>query len=112
MKSVEKIRRRLARARRTHAQARGNGKPRLIVFRSLKAIYAQVMDDESGKVVCGTSSLKGATGIAGAKEVGKAIAELAKKNKIEEVVFDRNGYKYHGRVAALADSARENGLKF
>jgi len=111
MKSEEKVRRRLARARRHHAQTRGNGKPRLIVFRSSKAIYAQIIDEDQN-VICGTSNLKGSTGVAGATEVGKSIADLAKKKKIEAVVFDRNGFKYHGRVKALAEAAREGGLKF
>ena len=107
-----KQQKRLSRARRTHAKARAGSRPRLIVYRSLKAIYAQIMDDTTGKVICGASSLKGKSGIAGAKEVGKAIAELAKKNKITQITFDRNGYLYHGRVKALAEGAREGGLKF
>ncbi len=112
MKGQAKQQRRLNRARRTHAKARLSEKPRLVVYRSLKAIYAQVMDDATGKVICGASSLKGKSGIEGAKEVGVKIAELAKKNKITEITFDRNGYLYHGRIKALADAAREAGLKF
>ena len=103
---------RQARARRTHAKARVSARPRLIVNRSLKAIYAQVMDDTTGKVVCGASNLNGKAGMAGAQEVGKAIAEAAKKAKITEVTFDRNGFLYHGQIKALADAAREAGLKF
>ena len=104
---------RLARARKTHAKARMSEKPRLVVFRSNTTIYAQVIDDAAGKVVCGTSGLKlKSTGVEGAKEVGKAIAEMAKKSKITEVAFDRNGFKYHGQIKALADSAREAGLSF
>lgn len=103
---------RIARARRTHAKARTSGRPRLVIYRSLKAIYAQIIDDENQKVLCGTSNLKGKTGMAGAQEVGKTIAELGKKAKVSEVTFDRNGYLYHGQVKALADAAREGGLKF
>lgn len=112
MKGLAKQQRRLSRARRTHAKARAASKPRLIVYRSLKAIYAQIMDDATGKVICGASNLKGKSGMEGAKEVGMAIAELAKKNKVSDITFDRNGYLYHGRVKALADGAREGGLKF
>jgi len=104
---------RLARARRTHTKARISERPRLIVFRSNKAIYAQVMDDSTGKVLCGASDLKSkATGLKGAAEVGKTIAELAKKAKVKEVAFDRNGYKFHGKIKSLAEAAREAGLKF
>lgn len=103
---------RLARSRRTHAKAKSSGRPRLVVYRSLKAIYAQIVDDVAGKVLCGTSNLNGKSGMAGATEVGKAIAALAKKLKVEEVTFDRNGYLYHGQIKALADGAREGGLKF
>ena len=89
-------------------------RPRLSVYRSNKQIYAQLIDDESGHTVASASSLvdkkaKG-TKIDQAKLVGKEIAEKAKKVKISRVVFDRNGYLYHGRVKSLAESARENGL--
>lgn len=94
-------------------------RPRLCVFRSVQHIYAQVIDDESGVTLASASSLKlslpeGATGgnIEGAKVVGKAVAEAAKAANVSQVVFDRNGYLYHGRVAALADAAREAGLVF
>jgi len=94
-------------------------RPRLTIFRSAKHIYAQVIDDESGRTIASASSLKvtldeGANGgnREGAVAVGKAVAEAAKSNNVEAVVFDRNGYLYHGRVAALADAAREAGLKF
>ena len=91
--------------------------PRLCVFRSNKAIYAQIIDDESRTTLCSASSLDKDLKIKGnnveaAKVVGKSIAEKAKKAKIKKVVFDRGGYLYHGRVAALADAARENGLEF
>lgn len=92
-------------------------RPRLNVFRSLKHIYAQVIDDEQGKTLVAASSLekdfKGSGGnIAAAKAVGEAIAKKALAKGISEVVFDRGGYIYHGRVAALAQAAREGGLKF
>ena len=94
--------------------------PRLTVFRSSKHIYAQVVDDVAGKTLAHASTLtktvKGgiteATKTDAAKAVGKAIAEALKKVGVERVVFDRNGYLYHGRVRALADAAREAGLKF
>ena len=90
-------------------------RPRLTVFRSLKAIYAQLVDDQEQKTLVSVSSLsknlsKGKIEVA--KIVGKAVGEEAKKQKIENIVFDRNGYLYHGRVKALAESAREAGLKF
>ncbi|MBI3405623.1 MAG: 50S ribosomal protein L18 [Acidobacteria bacterium] len=95
-------------------------RPRLCVFRSMGHIYAQVVDDRAGKTLAAASSidketrkiLKGGGNVAAAKVVGKAIAERARAAKIELVVFDRGGYKYHGRVKALAEAAREAGLKF
>ena len=92
-------------------------RPRLNVFRSLAHIYAQVIDDEKGMTLAAASSLdKDFTGkggnIDGAKAVGKAIAKKALDKGISEVVFDRGGYVYHGRIAALAEAAREGGLKF
>ncbi|MBZ5527234.1 MAG: 50S ribosomal protein L18 [Acidobacteriia bacterium] len=95
-------------------------RPRLCVYRSLGHIYAQVIDDRSGKTLVSASSLdketkksiKGGGNIASAKVVGKAIAERSKAAGIAKVVFDRGGYKYHGRVKALADAAREAGLQF
>ena len=94
-------------------------RPRLCVFRSVNHIYVQVIDDETGATLASASSLKlsmpdGATGgnREGAKVVGKALAEAALAKSIDQVVFDRNGYLYHGRVASLADAAREAGLRF
>ncbi len=93
-------------------------RPRLAVFRSLKHIYAQVIDDTHGHTVAAASSMEKKAGVAsggnvaGAKEVGKLIAERAKAKGISKVVFDRGGYLYHGRVKALADAAREQGLEF
>jgi large subunit ribosomal protein L18 len=95
-------------------------RPRLAVFRSQAHIYAQVIDDEQGKTLCAASSVdkdlraKSKTGanVAAAKAVGALIATRAKEKGIEAVVFDRGGFQYHGRVKALADAAREAGLKF
>ena len=95
-------------------------RPRLAVYRSLGHIYAQVIDDISGKTLVSASSLDGETkknlkgggNIAAAKVIGKAVAERAKAKGVVKVVFDRGGYKYHGRVKALADAAREAGLQF
>lgn len=94
--------------------------PRLSVFRSNKAIYAQLIDDNSGVTLCAVSSndkelvaaVKGINKVQAAAVVGKAIAEKAIAKGIAAVAFDRNGYLYHGRVKQLADSAREGGLKF
>jgi large subunit ribosomal protein L18 len=92
-------------------------RPRLAVFRSLKSIYAQVIDDSNGRTIVSASSLEkdaGAKGAnaAAAKAVGALIAKKAKDKGITRVVFDRGGYLYHGNIKALADAARENGLEF
>ncbi len=94
-------------------------RPRLVVFRSNMHMYAQIVDDESGTTLVGTSTLtmgKGGEKVhcnkAGAELVGKEIARLAKERSIVGVVFDRNGYLYHGRIKAVADGAREAGLEF
>src|SRR5256886_6063684 len=97
-----------------------NGRPRLSVFRSSKHIYAQVIDDLKGETLAAASSLekdvrtslKTGADIAAAKAVGKLVAERASAKGVKEVVFDRGGYLYHGRVKALADAAREGGLSF
>lgn len=107
---------RLRRKIRIRKKIKGTGeRPRLVVFRSNRYIYAQLIDDVAGKTLAAYSSLalgkKNVTKEV-AKEVGKKVAELAKERNIEKVVFDRNGYLYHGRVKALADGAREGGLKF
>jgi large subunit ribosomal protein L18 len=109
---------RLRRARRTRKHIRELRVPRLTVFRSPRHIYAQIFSHDGATVQVSASTLekdlKGAgTGNAsGAKTVGKLIAERARKAGIEKVAFDRSGYKYHGRVKALADAARESGLQF
>jgi large subunit ribosomal protein L18 len=96
-------------------------RPRLCVFRSAKHIYAQIIDDDRGHTLVAVSSLTGdvkstdgykGTNKDGAKVVGKLLAERALAANITQVVFDRNGYRYHGRLAALADAAREAGLQF
>lgn len=118
---------------RRHKRVRGkisgtSKRPRLCVFRSSKHIYAQLIDDEKNKILAvsndiemkkkGTKVAKGAKEIERSRklalgfEVGKLIAKKAKDLKIEEVVFDRGGYKYHGRVKSLAEGARDGGLKF
>lgn len=88
--------------------------PRLVVFRSLRYTYAQLVDDSSGKTLVAASDMKmkKPKKLERAKEVGKELAEKALKAGIPSCVFDRNGYKYHGRIKALAEGAREAGLKF
>jgi len=111
--------RRKARVRRT-LRARAYGKPRLSVFRSSKQIYAQIIDDEKGATLAAASSiektqreaLKTGADVEAAKAIGKLVAERALAAGVTEVVFDRGAYMYHGRVKALADGAREGGLKF
>lgn len=118
MERKEKIKRRKRRKRRGWEKKRGTAqRPRLSVFRSLKHIYCQLIDDERSKTLASASDLelkdiqvKGK--VKKAYLVGKLIAEKAKKLGIERIVFDRSGYKYHGRVKALANGAREGGLKF
>jgi len=89
-------------------------RPRLVVFKSLHFTYGQIIDDESKKVLVATSDIKmkGGKKSERATKVGAELAKLAKEKKIDRVVFDRNGYKYHGRVKALAEAAREGGLQF
>jgi len=114
-----------AHRQRVHARVRTKvagtpERPRLCVYRSVGHIYVQVIDDRGGRTLCSASSvdketkkgLKGGGNIAAAKNVGKIIAERAKAAGVSKVVFDRGGYKFHGRVKALADAAREAGLQF
>ena len=112
---------RLKRHRRIRKKLRGTAEvPRLCVFRSSIHIYAQLVDDDRGASLCGASTLspairedvKGLKKIEKSKRVGLLIAKLAREKGIEKVAFDRGGYLYHGRVRALADGAREGGLKF
>ncbi len=114
--ALKKVLRRAKIKRRVRKNITGDSlMPRLSVFRSNKQIYAQIIDDSVGKTLVSVSSFdnKGATGTKSEKAalVGKEIAEKAIKAGIDKVVFDRNGYLYHGRVKSLADSARESGLK-
>jgi large subunit ribosomal protein L18 len=100
-----------------HKLAGTGARPRLAVFRSLNHIYAQVIDDTEGRTLVAASSgekngAKNGGNVAGAKAIGKLVAERAREKGIEAVVFDRGGYLYHGRVRALAEAAREAGLKF
>ena len=116
---------RSAERRRIHKRIRekisGNpARPRLCIYRSLKYIYAQIVDDSQGRTLAAASTaekdvrkeLKNAGNVAASKLVGKAIAERARAKGIETVVFDRGGYLYHGRIKAVAEAAREAGLKF
>ena len=119
MKTKEDIRLRIHRRIRKKISGTPE-RPRLAVFRSQAHIYAQVIDDGTGRTVCSASSLdetlkkdaKRGANIASAKAVGSLIATRAKEKGVEAVVFDRGGFQYHGRIKALADAAREGGLKF
>ena len=118
-KHLTPTQRRKARIRRSLA-ANAGGRPRLSVFRSSEQIYAQVIDDSKGVTLASASSLEKAmreelkTGanVEAAKKIGQVIAERAKAAGVTQVVFDRGGYLYHGRVKALAEGAREGGLDF
>ena len=107
---------RRAQRNRTRLKKLSNGRPRLSVFRSDKNIYAQVIDDLNGKTIAAASSLESASkrgsDTASASEVGKLVAQRAVEAGVKDVVFDRGGYIYHGRVKALAEAAREAGLNF
>jgi large subunit ribosomal protein L18 len=113
---------RRAQRNRTRLRKLANGRPRLSVFRSAKNIYAQIIDDERGVTVAAASSLEGAEAKSTAKpkgsdkdaaaRVGALVAQRAMEKGVKDVVFDRGGYLYHGRVKALADAAREAGLNF
>ncbi|MDF7639435.1 50S ribosomal protein L18 [Lactobacillus sp. ESL0791] len=109
---------RLKRHKRIRSRISGTAeRPRLSIFRSNKNIYAQLVDDVAGVTLASASTLDKSiseddTKVDQAKAVGKAIAEAAKAKNISTVVFDRSGYLYHGRISALADAARENGLDF
>ena len=114
---LKKQEKRLKRHKRVRAKMHGTGKmPRLCVFRSHQYVHAQLIDDDKAKTIIAASdqgqkkSKKPKTDRA--KEVGKLIAQKALEKKIEKVVFDRGGYKYHGRIKAVAEGAREGGLKF
>ena len=116
----EKQRKRNARKARVAWSTQRSSRPRLTVFRSAKHIYAQLIDSETGRTIGSVSTRSrtvmadvAATGnVEAAKRVGRAVAELARQKEIEKVVFNRNGFLYHGRVKALAEAAREAGLQF
>ena len=116
--AFSKLNRRAKIKRRIRKKISGTSKvPRLSVYRSNKQIYAQIIDDTKGVTLASASSYKNKAAENGSKTdqavvVGKELAEKALKAGVEAVVFDRNGYLYHGRVKSLADSAREGGLKF
>jgi len=116
---VKRSERRTRIHKRVRAKVKGTTeRPRLAIFRSVKHIYAQVIDDREGKTVAAASSaekngsVKVGGNVAGAKDLGKLIAERAKEKGVTKVTFDRGGYLYHGRVKALAEAAREAGLEF
>lgn len=114
-KSQYKTQMRTKRHGRIRSRVSGTAaRPRLAVFRSNTAVYAQLIDDEAGKTLAAADSRKEKTGtrVEKAKAVGTSIAKQASDAKITEVVFDRGGFRYQGTVAALADAAREGGLKF
>jgi large subunit ribosomal protein L18 len=119
--SSERAEKRQTRRARVRCKVRGSAqRPRLSVYRSLHHIYAQVVSDEAGRTLVAVSTvsamlrseIKSASGTTAAKLIGKTLAERCREAGINEVVFDRNGFLYHGRVKALAEAAREAGLKF
>ena len=118
IKIVDKKANRVKRHKRVRGKVSGTAQcPRLNVFRSARHIYAQLIDDNAGVTLCSASTLeKSFEGLGGnidaAKKIGSTLAERAKDKGITDVVFDRSGYVYHGRVAALAEGAREGGLNF
>lgn len=114
----DKLRKRVGRRGRVAKKTNRSSRPRLTVFRTAKHIYAQIIDSDGRTLTAVSSRSKELRGegyggnVDAARRVGKAVAEAAKGRKIEQVVFNRNGFLYHGRVKALADAAREAGLKF
>jgi large subunit ribosomal protein L18 len=122
MGAVSRTETRSRRKKRVRKKIKGSTeKPRLCVFRSSKHIYAQIIDDSTGRTLVGVSSLskglvpkteKNGGNKRGATLVGAAVADVALRKKIKRVVFDRNGFLYHGRVKALSEAAREHGLEF
>jgi len=119
-KTQEKRRKRLRRHRHVRRKLAGTAeRPRMAIFRSLKHIYAQVIDDDAGKTIAAASTRseelrgeKSGGNVGAAKKLGALIAEKAKARGVSRVAFDRGGYKFHGRVKALAEAAREAGLSF
>ena len=122
MGAISRAETRARRKKRVRKKVRGTaGKPRLCVFRSSRHIYAQIIDDSTGRTLAGVSSLskelgskigKNAGNKVGAAVVGAAVADAALRKDIKKVIFNRNGFLYHGRVKALSEAARKNGLEF
>jgi large subunit ribosomal protein L18 len=117
MTVLTKPQKRLRRRRRVRARIRGNAqRPRLSVYRSNRGVFAQLIDDDAGRTVAAVSwteaDLRKLESMEQAKRVGQLLAERAKGAGIETCVFDRGGYRFHGRVAAIAEGAREGGLRF
>ena len=117
MTVLTKPQKRLRRRRRVRAKVRGTAeRPRLSVFRSNRGVFAQLIDDDAGKTVASVSwtegDLKSLDRMEQAKRAGETLAKRASEAKVDACVFDRGGYRYHGRVKALAEGAREGGLKF
>jgi len=117
IKNTDRKVNRLKRHRRVRVKTSGTAeRPRLAVFRSLNHLYAQVIDDQGGRTLASASTValnkKKGNGMEEATSVGKAIADKAKAAGVKQVVFDRGGFLYHGRIKALADAAREAGLEF
>jgi large subunit ribosomal protein L18 len=117
MAVLTKPQRRLRRRRRVRARIRGSAeRPRLSVYRSNRGVFAQLIDDDAGRTLASVSwtepELRRLASMEQAKRAGQLLAERAKGSGIEICVFDRGGYRYHGRVAAIAEGAREGGLKF
>jgi large subunit ribosomal protein L18 len=117
MTVLTKPQRRLRRRRRVRARIRGNSeRPRLSVYRSNRGVFAQLIDDDSGRTIAGVSwtedELRKLGSMEQAKRVGQLLAERGKAAGVETCVFDRGGYRFHGRVAAIAEGAREGGLRF
>jgi len=118
-KSGKKLRARIRRKMRVRKNVLGSDSvPRLCVYKSLRYTYAQLISDESNKVLAGISTagieglVESPQSVASAKLLGGRVAQLAKEHGLERVVFDRNGYRYHGRVSAVAEGARDGGLNF
>src|SRR5581483_4927960 len=117
MTVLTKPAKRLKRRRRVRAKVQGSAeRPRISVFRSNRGVFAQLIDDEAGRTLASVSwtedALKGLSRLDQARRAGETLAERAKGAGIERAVFDRGGYQYHGRVKALAEGAREGGLRF
>jgi large subunit ribosomal protein L18 len=117
MAVLTKPQKRLRRRRRVRAKVRGSAeRPRLSVYRSNRGVFAQLIDDDAGRTLASVSwteaDLRKLDSMEQAKRAGQLLAERAKGEGIESCIFDRSGYQYHGRVAAIADGAREGGLKF